>query len=361
MATKIQVRRGTASQWTTSDPTLSEGEVGFETDTGKFKIGDGTTVWSSLSYAGGSETLEGIDNVYETALAENDYLYYREEVAGNPASLTFGQDDFIATAKENDADINGRLVAIFSQPGQTENFVYSLEGSAPFLVYTAYYKPSSGLTFSDAADFFNTQDVPFTATGTSSSLSNSETNFSGGITSVPGGWYNKQFPDDPVMLSDSLIAENYEIPAGTNALSVGPVEVDTGVEVTVPTGSVWEISPWDAALSINDLSDVNTSGVSEGEVLTYSSGSWSFSSLPTLPKIQAVSQVIPSGTTNPFTITFPEAFSTVPTVVCQFEAVGYPEGGTLIVIENSITTTQFQLQLGGAGWPFTLHYIAIGT
>jgi hypothetical protein len=50
----IQVRRGTAAQWVTADPELESGEIGFETDTGKFKIGDGATDWVELSYAGGS-------------------------------------------------------------------------------------------------------------------------------------------------------------------------------------------------------------------------------------------------------------------------------------------------------------------
>ena len=53
MATKIQVRRGTAAEWITSDPTLSEGEIGFETDTGLFKIGNGSDAWTTLDYAGG--------------------------------------------------------------------------------------------------------------------------------------------------------------------------------------------------------------------------------------------------------------------------------------------------------------------
>ena len=46
----MQQRRGTASQWTTADPILAAGELGYETDTGYFKIGDGTNVWSDLSY-----------------------------------------------------------------------------------------------------------------------------------------------------------------------------------------------------------------------------------------------------------------------------------------------------------------------
>lgn len=53
MTVKIQVRRGTASAWTSANPTLSAGEIGFETDTLKIKIGDGSTAWVSLGYASG--------------------------------------------------------------------------------------------------------------------------------------------------------------------------------------------------------------------------------------------------------------------------------------------------------------------
>lgn len=52
VVTQIQLRRGTASQWTSANPTLAAGEQGFETDTGKMKIGNGSTAWSSLSYLG---------------------------------------------------------------------------------------------------------------------------------------------------------------------------------------------------------------------------------------------------------------------------------------------------------------------
>jgi hypothetical protein len=52
VVTQIQVRRGTASQWTSANPTLASGEWGFETDTGKTKIGNGSTAWTSLAYVG---------------------------------------------------------------------------------------------------------------------------------------------------------------------------------------------------------------------------------------------------------------------------------------------------------------------
>lgn len=52
VVTQIQVRRGTASQWTSTNPTLASGEWGYETDTGKVKIGNGSTAWTSLGYTG---------------------------------------------------------------------------------------------------------------------------------------------------------------------------------------------------------------------------------------------------------------------------------------------------------------------
>lgn len=50
MANTIQMKRGPAGNWTSTDPTLAAGEFGFETDTGKFKCGDGSTAWSALGY-----------------------------------------------------------------------------------------------------------------------------------------------------------------------------------------------------------------------------------------------------------------------------------------------------------------------
>ena len=52
VVTAIQIRRGTASQWTSANPTLASGEQGFETDTGKVKVGNGSTAWNSLGYLG---------------------------------------------------------------------------------------------------------------------------------------------------------------------------------------------------------------------------------------------------------------------------------------------------------------------
>ena len=50
MANTIQHKRGTAAEWTAADPTLAAGQVGVETDTSKFKIGNGSDAWSALGY-----------------------------------------------------------------------------------------------------------------------------------------------------------------------------------------------------------------------------------------------------------------------------------------------------------------------
>ena len=50
MAIRMQQRRGTAAQWTDSNPVLNAGEIGWESTTNKFKIGDGTNNWATLTY-----------------------------------------------------------------------------------------------------------------------------------------------------------------------------------------------------------------------------------------------------------------------------------------------------------------------
>ena len=54
MAVTLQIRRGTAAQWTAANTVLAAGELGYETDTGFFKVGDGATAWNAVSY-----TIEG--------------------------------------------------------------------------------------------------------------------------------------------------------------------------------------------------------------------------------------------------------------------------------------------------------------
>ena len=62
MATRIQLRRDTAANWTSNNPVLADGEPGYEKDTGFFKYGNGVDDWNTLPYSstGGSQGATGV-------------------------------------------------------------------------------------------------------------------------------------------------------------------------------------------------------------------------------------------------------------------------------------------------------------
>ncbi len=73
----MQQRRGTAQQWNTANPILAAGEIGFETDTGAFKIGNGSSTWSALKYfTDASGAPELLDTLNELAAALGDDPQY---------------------------------------------------------------------------------------------------------------------------------------------------------------------------------------------------------------------------------------------------------------------------------------------
>lgn len=59
MATRMQQRRGTSAQWTSANPVLAAGEIGFETDTNQFKMGDGVNTWTNLTYFVDEDSVSG--------------------------------------------------------------------------------------------------------------------------------------------------------------------------------------------------------------------------------------------------------------------------------------------------------------
>ena len=87
MPIQLQLRRGLASQWLEANATLNSGEIGYETDTGFFKIGTGNTAWANLNYT-----------VSNTALTANNALFLN----GNSAlTLRTYTDNTAAIAYSN--------------------------------------------------------------------------------------------------------------------------------------------------------------------------------------------------------------------------------------------------------------------
>jgi hypothetical protein len=92
--TRIVVRRGTSTEWSASNPILANGEFGFETNTGKFKIGNGASNWAALEYFANANSVK------------NDLI------AGAPAALN--TLDELAAALSDDASFATSITTLIN-------------------------------------------------------------------------------------------------------------------------------------------------------------------------------------------------------------------------------------------------------
>lgn len=125
--TRLQVRRGTASSWTSANPTLYAGEIGYETDNGRFKIGDGTTAWTSLDY---------------TAVVPSGFL------AGNGLSVSVAPDGSTVTYSLSDPTIQVADITDFVDGVNDRVYDLLTAGTGIQLDYTDSNNDSSSLRIS---------------------------------------------------------------------------------------------------------------------------------------------------------------------------------------------------------------------
>lgn len=182
MATRIQVRRDTAANWAAAPTTvLASGEIGFESDTLQFKIGDGTAQWQNLEYAGGTTPI--IQNASGTAITDLDaaalrnngnakYLIAGADTVGNdPAGLTTATDgQLLVTVAKYDytgqtSSGNERFLMTLTTmtTGKTYYRTYNGSWSAWYLVITA---DASGNATVPGDLAVNGGDITTSSTGT---------------------------------------------------------------------------------------------------------------------------------------------------------------------------------------------------
>jgi predicted nuclease of predicted toxin-antitoxin system len=136
MATRMQQRRGTAAQWTAANPILAAGEIGFETDTSKFKMGNGSSTWSALQYFANASELAAIiggdmpallNSLDELAQAINDdpqfYLTMGTNLTNhqNDTTMIHGIVDtaLLATTGDVNTAATGAAVALAAHASDT--------------------------------------------------------------------------------------------------------------------------------------------------------------------------------------------------------------------------------------------------
>ena len=140
MAVRIQVRRGTASEWTTANTILSAGEIGFESDTNKFKIGDGAGAWNSLPYAAVSsevlaqaitdhnDLVENVHGIANTALLETQ-SGAQDKANSAVASANQYTDNAIANVIDSSPEALNTLNELAAALGNDENFATTVSTS----------------------------------------------------------------------------------------------------------------------------------------------------------------------------------------------------------------------------------------
>ncbi len=167
MATRMQQRRGTAAQWTSANPILNAGEMGWESDTNKFKIGDGTNHWADLDYfADINSTVNpafGTSIVFEGATADSyeTTLQVTDPTADRTITLPNVTGTVITTGNLSDITDIGVFSSTITMEGSTANdFELTLSAGDPTADRT--------ITFPDATGTVAlTSDITITAASTS--------------------------------------------------------------------------------------------------------------------------------------------------------------------------------------------------
>lgn len=116
MALQIQLRRDTSSNWTSVNPILAQGEIGIETNTLKFKIGNGSTAWNSLAYAT-SDTATSATNLANGAAGQIPY----QTGSGATSFTSTGTTGQVLTS-------NGSSAPTWSAPAATGFNAFLLSG-----------------------------------------------------------------------------------------------------------------------------------------------------------------------------------------------------------------------------------------
>jgi hypothetical protein len=173
MATRMQQRRGTASQWTSANPVLNAAEMGWESDTNKFKIGDGTNHWADLDYfIDANSTVNpsfGSSIVFEGATA-NDFettLQVTDPTGDRTITLPDVTGTVITTGNLSDITNIGVFTSTITMEGSTANdFELTLSAGDPTADRTITFPDATGtVALTSALSSYATLESP-TFTGT---------------------------------------------------------------------------------------------------------------------------------------------------------------------------------------------------
>lgn len=175
--TKIQLRRDTAANWSTNNPTPSAGEPCFETDTGKLKIGDGITAYNSLPYQGGTSDTAVTTDTAQTISGKKTFTN----------DITINQwNSNVSPTRETRIDLsNGNGNAFISANGTDKSFGLYTKNSDGIQLCTDALDYTKGLSIKPSSLTFKNSDGIVTdllAGGTGDVTSAGDNTFTGNNT-----------------------------------------------------------------------------------------------------------------------------------------------------------------------------------
>jgi len=232
MAIKLQIRRGTASNWTSSNPTLESGEIGFETDTGNVKIGDATTAWTSLGYVSSTYpqvTVSGTDINAAGYSVQGRYAIATTVTSNVPSAWTPASDGpgVLHVTKLSGGTIAQLLVSTKTQKA----FARGYDGSA-WTTWVAVSQYAGSITVTELAnDAVETAKIK-SATGTSDGVTDAKLRQSTALTVIGRSANSTGAPADIAAGTDGHVLRRAGTALGFGTLASGAFDANTDVPLT---------------------------------------------------------------------------------------------------------------------------------
>ena len=281
MATRMQQRRGTAAEWTAANPVLAAGEIGFETDTGKFKFGDGTNTWSNLNAFSDASAIIGaapatLDTLAELAAAiDNDPNFYTTVSSNATAIATVNSEIDTLTTQLNAADAQ----TLNDAKSYTDDEISTLGGTVTTGDATLQTNIDNLATSTAAADAALAADI-LQNTGDIGTHTAATTNVHGiADTSQLETTSGAQIKADAAQAAAEATAEAYADSLATNYDAAGTAAstvathnaVTTNVHGIADTSVLATDSDVSSAVSTHNSTTLNVHGIADTSVLATTS------------------------------------------------------------------------------------------